>query len=145
MFSWKYRIHAICVLSVLAIIFVPLYSNKPDKSKVEAASAAATEFLTMVDAGNYTDSWQISAAYLKKQIPQQDWEAKLSKIRSAFGPLAERELEDASFTAPAEELPDAEFILLEYATQFKLKEMTEVVTVLQDTDNSWRVVGYFIQ
>ncbi len=145
MFSWKYRIHAICILSVLAIIFVPMYSNKPDKNKIEAASAAATEFLTMVDAGKYADSWQISAAYLKKQIPQQDWQTKLSKIRESFGPLVERQLEDASFTAPAEDLPDSEFILLEYATQFKLKQMTEVVTVLQDTDNSWRVVGYFIQ
>jgi ribonucleotide monophosphatase NagD (HAD superfamily) len=144
-FAWKYRIHAICILSVLAIIFVPLITNRPDKHKVEAAATAAQEFLTMVDAGKYADSWQISAAYLKKQIPQQDWEAKLGKIRATLGPLAERQLEDASYTASAEELPETEFILLEFDSQFKLKEMTEVVTVLQDTDNSWRVVGYYIQ
>lgn len=145
MFSWKYRIHAILILSVLAIIFVPQITNRPDKNKAEAATAAATEFLQMVDSGRYADSWQITAKYLQKKVPLADWETKLMKIRDTFGPLAGRELEDLNFTAPAEELPEQEAILLEYDSRFKLKAMNEIVTVVHDTDGSWRVVGYFIQ
>lgn len=145
MFPRKYRMHAILILSALAILIVPQITNKPDKDKTAASVAAATEFLQIVDAGRYPDSWQITAAYLQKTISLSDWEKKLAEIRTTFGPLSERQLENVSFTAPAEELPEQEIILLEYAATFKLKEMKEVVTVIHDTDNQWRVVGYFIQ
>lgn len=145
MFSRKYRIHAILILSVLAIIIVPQITNKPDQLKTDAAIFAATEFLQLVDAGRYADSWKISAAFLQEKVILKDWEEKLTKIRTTFGPLVQRDLEDVSFTAPAEELPEQEFILLEYSSKFNLKQMNELVTVVQDTDNSWRVVGYFIQ
>lgn len=145
MFSWKYRVHAILILSVLAIIFVPQIMNKPAKNKIEATSAAATEFLTMVDTGHYADSWQICDAFLQQQIALNAWEAKLTQIRSALGPLVERELDDANFTAPADQLPNQDVILLEYKSQFESKSITEVVTLVQGKDNRWRVVGYFIQ
>lgn len=145
MFAWRYRIHAICVLSVLAILFVPWYMNKPDKNTVDATNNAALEFLQMVDEGRYDDSWQIVAPYLQKKIPLPDWKSKLAKDRKTIGELDTRSLEDASKTAATEELPDSELILLKYSSQFKLKEVEEVVTVIQGKDNRWRVVGYFIQ
>ena len=145
MLSWKYRVHAILILSVLAIIFVPQFTNKPDKNKAAAAENAALEFLQMVDAGKYADSWQISDPFLRKTIPVDAWEEKLTKIRETFGELSERSLDDANFTAAAEELPESEFILLEYNSRFALKEMNEIVTVVRGEDNLWRVIGYFIQ
>lgn len=145
MFSRKYRIHAILILSVLAIIIVPQISNRPDKNKSEASAVAAQEFLQMVDAGKYADSWQISDPYLKETVPLNDWKDKLNKIRETLGALEKRELDGVSFTAPAKEFPDSEVIMLEYVSQFKLKETKEVVTVVQGADNRWRVVGYFIQ
>ncbi len=145
MFSWKYRIHAILILSVLAIIFVPMYTNKPDKNKTDASVAAATEFLQMVDAGRYDDSWQITDPFLQKKVPLQDWQAKLKNISETFGPVAERSLDNVSFTAPTAELPESEFIMLEYETRFEKKEMKEAVTLVLGNDNRWRVVGYFIQ
>lgn len=145
MFSWKYRIHAILILSVLAIIFVPQFTNKPDKNQTEATTAAATEFLQMVDAGRYADSWHIADPFLQKKIPLPDWKAKLKKIHETFGPVIERSLDAVNFTAPAKELPESKFIMLEYETRFKLKEMNEVITLVLGKDNRWRVVGYFIQ
>lgn len=145
MFSWKYRVHTILILSVLAIIFVPQIMNKPEKHKAEAATMAALEFLTMVDAGHYADSWQICDAYLQKQIILKDWEERLAKMRNPLGPLVEREFDSASFTTPADELPDQEVLLLEFDAWFKLKAMIEVVTLVQGKDNRWRVVGYHIR
>ena len=145
MFSWRYRIHAILIISVLAIIFVPQFTNKPDKNKTEATIAAANEFLEMVDNGRYDDSWQIADPFLQQKVPLEDWQAKLTRIRETFGPVSERTLEDVNFTAPAEELPESEFIMLEYETRFKQEEKSEVVTLVLGSDNRWRVVGYFIQ
>ena len=145
MFSWKYRIHAICVLSVLAIIVIPWVMNKPDQNTAAAADSAARELLQMVDAGNYADSWQIAAPYLKEKVTAKDWEAQLAKDRKILGPLVERTLDEANFTAAVKELPDSNFILLEYLSKFERKEVKEVVTVVQGSDNRWRVIGYFIQ
>lgn len=145
MFTWKYRVHAILILSVLAIIFVPQITNKPDKNKAAATAITAGEFLQMVDASRYADSWQITDPYLQKTIPLKDWEEKLGKIRETFGVVAGRELADVRFTAPADEFPDSEFIMLEYDSQFKNKPMKEIVTLILGADNRWRVVGYFIQ
>ena len=145
MFNWKYRIHAICILSVMAIVFVPWYMNKPDKNKVEAVNNTALEFLQMIDAGKYADSWLIADPYLQKAIPQQDWKEKLIKIRAALGPIVDRSLEDVNFTAATKELPESEFLLLEYNSEFEVKTMNEVVTVVLGSDNRWRVVGYFVQ
>lgn len=145
MFARKYRIHAILILSVLAIIIAPQIMNKPDKNQTEASVNAANEFLEMIDQGNFADSWQIAAPYLRNNIPQQDWESKLVKIRETFGPVAERTLQDVNFTAPTDELPDSKVIMLEYATRFAKQSMHEVITLAQGQDNRWRVVGYFIQ
>ena len=144
-FPRKYRIHAILILSVLAIIIVPQITNKPDKNKDEATIISALEFLQMVDAGKYADSWQITDPNLQKNIPQNSWEKQMTEIRATFGEFVKRELEDVSFTAPSEELPDREFIMLEFSSQFKLKEMNEIVTVVLGKDQRWRVVGYFVQ
>lgn len=145
MFARKYRIHAILILSVLIIIFVPQFTNKPDKATSAAAVAAATDFLRLVDAGRYADSWQLAAKYLQKKIPREEWVKKLKKIRSTYGPLIKRNLEDVNFTAAVKELPEQKLILLKYASTFKLKAMSEVVTVIQGTDDHWLVIGYFIQ
>ncbi len=145
MFPRKYRIHAILIISVLAIIIAPQITKRPDKNKVDATVAAAQEFLQLVDAGRYADSWLIADPYLQQTLPVLDWEEKLSKIREPLGSLDSRELEDASFTAAAEELPDSEFVLLEYRSQFSQKQVDEAITVVLGRDNRWRVVGYFIQ
>ena len=130
---------------ILAIIIVPQITNKPDKNKTDATVITAQEFLQMVDAGKYADSWQITDPNLQKNISQQSWEKQMAEIRGTVGEFVKRELEDVSFTAPSEELPDSEFIMLEFSSQFKLKEMNEIVTVVLGEDKLWRVVGYFIQ
>jgi len=143
--SRKYRIHAILIISVLAIIIVPQITKQPDKEKVAAAVVAAEEFLQLVDVGRYADSWLIADPYLQQTLPKQDWEEKLREIRKPLGSISSRELEGASYTAAAKELPDSEFMLLEYRSQFSQKQVDEVITVVLGRDNRWRVVGYFIQ
>lgn len=145
MFAWKYRIHAISLLSAVVIIYFAYTSNIPDKNRVEATKAAAIEFLTMVDAGNFADSWQIAAPYLQENVPLKDWEEKLAKMRATLGAISGRELENVSFAAPAKNLPESELILLEYDSTFEQKDVSEIVTVVLGDDNRWRVVGYFIQ
>jgi hypothetical protein len=144
MFPRKYRIHAILIVTFLFIIIYPQYSNKPDENKTAAATASALEFLQMVDAGQSENSWLITAAYLRENVALSAWQDKLSKMRSATGPLVKRELADASFTAPIKDLPDSLAIMLTFDSEFQQKPDTgEVVTLLLDNEKGWQVVGYF--
>ncbi len=146
MFSRKYRIHAILIISFLAIIIYPQYSNKPDQHKVDAARIAAEEFLQMVDDGQLDNSWQVSADYLQQKVKLPEWIDKLTKIKADYGPLQTRELSDAAIAAPVEELPNREMLLLTYAANFeKQAERKELVTMLLDPQGGWQVVGYFIK
>ena len=146
MISRKYRIHAILLVSFLVIVFYPQYSRQPNENKTTASTAAALEFLQMVDSGRVDNSWQISAEYLRNSIPLADWKAKLTKMRADYGPIAERNRTDASFTAPADDLPDSEVIILTFDSKFeKQGDATETVTLLLVPDSGWRVVGYFIK
>lgn len=144
MFPRKYRIHAILIVTFLIIVIYPQYSNKPDANTIAAATAAATEFLQMVDAGQGENSWLVTAEYLRENITLPAWQKKLAKIRTATGPLVMRELADASFTAPIKDFPDSQAIMLSYDSEFQLKQETgEVVTLLLDSEKGWQVVGYF--
>ena len=146
MISRKYRIHAILLVSFLVIVFYPQYSRQPNENKTTASNAAALEFLQMVDSGRVDNSWQISAEYLRNSIPLTDWKAKLTKMRADYGPIAERKRTAASFTAPADDLPDSEVIILTFDSKFeKQRDATETVTLLLVPDSGWRVVGYFIK
>lgn len=146
MISRKYRIHAILIVTFLIIVIYPQYSRQPDENKTAASTAAALEFLQLVDAGQIENSWLISAEYLRNSVPLADWKAKLGKMRADYGPIVERKRTAASFTAPADDLPDREVILLTFDSKFEnQQEAAETVTLLLVADSGWRVVGYFIK
>jgi hypothetical protein len=145
LFPRKYRIHAILIVTFLFIIIFPQYSNKPDKTTTAAATAAALEFLQLVDAGQVEDSWLITAAYLRENVALVNWKEKLAKMRADSGPLVKRELTDVSFTAPIKALPDTLAIMLTFDTNFQQQDTGEIVTLLQDTTKGWQVAGYFIK
>ena len=142
----KYRIHAALILIALLIIFLPLFNERPDKEKAAAASAAAEAFLHLVDTDQYAKSWQISASLLKGKISEQEWVDQLQRTRAITGALVERTQDSISYSTSAKDSPEGEYVLITFDTTFKAKsEVSELVTVMLDKDNTWRVAGYFIK
>ena len=146
MISRKYRIHAILIVTFLFIVIYPQYSRQPDEAKTTASTTAALEFLQLIDSGQIENSWLISAEYLRNSVPLVDWKIKLTKMRTDYGTIVERERAAASFTALAEDLPDSDVIILTFDSKFENQEdASETVTLLLVPDSGWRVVGYFIK
>jgi len=142
----KFGLHAVLIISCAIIIFYPMLSQKPDPEKAEKATAAATRFLSMIDAGKYEISWQKSAKLLSEKIEQKDWVEKLAKVNSIYGPLVERILTKSTFTTSAKDSPDGEYIILLYDSSFKNKaSANETIIVTLEEDNVWRVAGYHIK
>lgn len=145
MFSRKYRVHAALILAAVFIIYLTYTNNQPDQHKTEAAGSTATEFMQMVDAEKYLDSWMVAAPYLREKVDQEKWQQQLKTMRAGLGAVVVRRLEKSSFTAAIKEMPDSELLLLEYASQFENKDVREIVTVIHQKDSLWRVIGYRIQ
>ncbi len=142
----QFRIHIVLIISVLAMIVVPMIPKKVDPEKAQAATTAATYFLEQVDAGAYANSWQTSAALLKEKIPQADWVEKLSKARTLSGALVSRQQDDLSYSTSALDSPDGEYVLMVFVSKFeRAPSVEETLTVMLDQDNRWRVAGYFMQ
>lgn len=142
----KYRIHAALILMALLIIFIPEFNSRPPKKKAAAALAAADSFLKLVDNEHFAASWQDCASLLKKKVPEQKWVELLNKTRALAGPVVKRSEDEMSYSTSAADSPDGEYIVITYDTDFRNKpKAREVVTVMLDTDQAWRVAGYFIK
>ncbi len=146
MFPRKYRIHAALVLICLLIIFLPLYTERPDEEKARAASAAAAEFFVLIDADRFAESWQSSAELLKEKITEAEWVEQLRKTRAVTGPLVVRAQEEMIYSTTAKDSPEGEYILTTFEADFKnVSGAKETITVMLENGSDWRVAGYFIQ
>lgn len=147
MFPRKYRVHIFLTVIALVIIFYPMLSRKPDQQRIDASSVVAASFFELVDAGQYAQSWETCATYLKKEVPQKEWVEKLSAVRSVAGKLLERTQKDYTYTKNMDEsIPNGEYMVYHFDSKFENKDhLTETVTVMLEADNVWRVAGYFIE
>jgi hypothetical protein len=143
----KYRIHAFLVLISLIIIFYPQYSKKPDQQRIDDSTIAAMNFLELVDQGDYEQSWQVAADYLKQQVPLEQWKEKIIAVRTAAGKNISRKEKSNFYTKEQREgLPAGEYIVYVFASKFEnAADVTETITVMLGTDDIWRVAGYFIE
>ena len=148
MFSRKYCIYAFFALLIFLIIFYPgYYSRKLNQQRIDASTIAATQFLELIDAGQYEQSWQVSAAYLKNDILLNEWVKRLSEIHSVVGKVIERKQKSFLYTNRESQkgVPAGEYMVYIFNSKVRAENnITETVTVMLEKDNSWRVAGYFI-
>jgi len=142
----QYRIHVVLMISAALMIIMPLLNEKPDADKAELATAAASEFLKMIDTDHYESSWRLSAKLMQERIPMDKWQEQLVAIRKTLGPLVKREQKDISYATVAKDSPDGEYIQIFYDSRFGANpKVEETLTVMLDADGQWRVAGYFVQ
>ena len=78
---------AICLFAILAVSGALLFAaGKPE----EEAQKSAEQWLALVDAGNYSESWNTAAQYFKTAVPQDHWEHSLNAVRKPLGNLVSR-------------------------------------------------------
>lgn len=143
----QYRIHVVLMIAAALMIILPLLNEKPDEEKAAVATAAADEFLQLVDDGHYEASWQVAAQLLKDKVTKEKWVEQLQQIRNTMGPVVSRKQENISYATAAQDSPDGEYIQIFNDVDFKNKPgVKETITVmLEKADGHWRVAGYFIK
>lgn len=130
------------------VIFGLCFSSRSiaDEAKEAAALAVAKTWLALVDAGEYGESWETAAAYLKSTVTKEYWQQALPAVRKLFGSLVSRKLMDIKYTQSLPAAPEGEYVVIQIATSFENKKYAiETVIPMLDSDGEWRVSGYFIK
>ena len=141
----QFRIHIVLIVACVFMIVFPILNETPDKEKAEKATVVAMEFLHLIDAGKYAESWQMSAVLMKERVTEKDWVEKLTKARALSGTLLERQEKDSSYSTTAVDSPEGEYISLVFDSRYqKAESVAEYITVMLD-EGHWKVAGYFIQ
>jgi hypothetical protein len=124
----------------------PKPTPTPTPTREKPAQDVAVAWLAMVDAGQYGESWDAAAALFKQAVTRSQWIDALTKVRTPFGRLVSRKLQEARFQTDLPGAPTGEYVVVQYETIFQdTGGAIETITPMKDPDGSWRVSGYYIR
>ena len=112
----------------------------------KAATSAAQTWLTVIDHGDYAQSWQEASAFFRSAVTEDKWKSSLEIVRKPLGKLTSRKVKKAQFATSLPGAPDGQYVILKFASSFENKASAiETITPMMDTDGTWRVSGYYIR
>ena len=98
---------------------------------VSTEIAPATSWLEVVDSGKYANSWQQAGAFFQKNVPQALWVSKLEQVRTPLGAVTSREGISRQVLTSIPQLPDGDYVILEFQTDFENKCFLKVGSIKQ--------------
>jgi hypothetical protein len=132
---------------VLGLVgLMPAYGMRVEQRTEMLAQAANADWLTLVDAGRYGESWEAASSRVKAVVTKQQWEKTMMDNRAPLGKLVKRDLTSSTYTKTLPGAPDGEYVVTLYSTEFVHKQSAQetVISVLEK-DGSWRVAGYYFK
>lgn len=142
----KYHIHLVALLAVAVMLIYPSLSKKIDPQILIAGTEAAEDFLHLVDAEQYEQSWESSSALMREKIFLEVWNQQIPAMRDRVGKLINRKQDSSSISDWATDAPDGQYLTIIYASSFEKKAtVIETINLVLEEDNRWRVGGYFIK
>jgi hypothetical protein len=113
-----------------------------EKTPVTAAGA----WLSLVDEGNYAESWNQAAGLFKAAVAKEQWQNTVKAVKVPLGKVVVRKLKSKQYTKTLPGAPDGEYVVIQYETTFENKKSAiETITPMLDKDGKWRVSGYYIK
>ena len=138
------RVLWIVMAAGLVLLAATLFAS--DDAARRSGEDCAKAWLAVVDSGRYAESWKQASSLFRRQVTAEQWEKALDSVRSPLGRLVSRAVRSAEFTRSLPGAPDGEYVVVQYDSSFENKKQgIETVTVMKDSDEAWRVGGYFIK
>jgi hypothetical protein len=120
--------------------------QQADEQTITAAIEAAKTWLKLVDEGAYEQSWTQAAKYFRNNVSEQQWTTSLSAVRRPLGKVLSRKIKTSTYTTETSGAPDGRYVIIQFDTSFENKQnAAETITPMLDSDNKWRVSGYYIK
>ena len=108
------------------------------------AMTAAKEWLTLVDTGEYNQSWLTANKTLKEQSEKDDWANYLKAIREPLGKIISRKVTRTRTVTQIQGMPDGEYFQVQFEVNFANKSGMERMTVAKE-GGGWKVAGYMMR
>ncbi|MGA3142098.1 MAG: DUF4019 domain-containing protein [Verrucomicrobiota bacterium] len=122
------------------------YAAENNAGAEKAATTAAQTWLTEIDNGDYTQSWQEASAFFRSAVTKDKWKTSLETVRKPLGKLTSRKVKKAQSAASLPGAPDGQYVVVQFDTVFADKpSAVETVTFMLENDGQWRAAGYFIK
>ena len=124
----KLRTGLVLALIILGIL-LPINSLKANEVAEKAAATAAGAWVSLVDGGDYAESWNQAAGFFKNAVTKEQWQQSLKAVRAPLGKMVARKLKSKQYTKTLPGAPDGEFVVIQYETTFENKKSAiETVT-----------------
>lgn len=135
------------ILIILGLSMVTTFQRSwADTGAEKAAISAAHTWLSVIDKGQYSKSWQEASAYFRGAISRDRWEASLTGVRKPLGRLVSRRAISSKRMRELPGAPDALYMVIRFRTSFEFKNSAvETVTFMMEKDGNWKAAGYFIR
>ncbi len=144
----RIRIFAAMLPAFLLLIAGQAARAQDNAPAPQAAMDAANGFLTLIDHGQYDESWDSCAPAIKNSITKPSWNTVMSVNRRRFGVLGSRKLVSAQTVTSLPGSPDGHYAVLGYRSSFTAGKTTkaaiETVT-LSNENGKWLSYQYSIK
>jgi len=110
------------------------------------AQRAAGQWLALVDAGEYGESYDRAAQSFKSAVTRAQWIQAVTAARGTLGKLVSRRLTRAAETKNPPSGPPGDYMVLQYQSSFaNTKSALETVVPVFEKDGKWRVSTYTVK
>ena len=138
-------LRALAMLLLLCLAPWPGAAGSAPLPAEKQASLAALDFLEQLDRGEYAAAWQSSSTDFRQRIAQQKWLEQINHLRPHYGASRQRQLHLVKPIDSSAETGFQPLMFLIFRTTFAQQTAIEMVTMVKDPDDLWRVAGYSLQ
>lgn len=119
--------------------------DDPNAEAIEEARVAAEAWLAIVDAREFGESWDESAAAFQEAVGRDGWIRQLSAVRAPHEPFGTREVKATQYVESIPGAPPGPYVVLDFTTSVVGgRTVTERVVPMREQDGVWRVSGYYV-
>jgi predicted Ser/Thr protein kinase len=120
-------------------------ASHPDSDTETAALSAVQTWLSLMDNGNYGESWETAGNSFHEAIAKADWVSKSGTIRQPLGKVLSRTLSTMEHLSTLPGMPDGSYFTARFDTAFgHLKPASETVSVALANDGQWKAIAYLV-
>lgn len=137
------KVRALLTVTLMLFAILPHPLRAEDGEQNAPAAAAATRFVSLLDAGTCAAAWQEFTPFAQILKSEAQWQRLHQALRLAYGPVEKRILRGVTLQTRYAMLPDGQYAIVQFDTVFRNKRSAvETIVLVQNQDKSWQVQDY---
>jgi hypothetical protein len=116
-----------------------------DPLAMAEATAAARDWLEVLDGGDCSGSFEHAALFLRRAVSADMWARALTAVRSPLGRCLSRRMRSRKLVASLGRGPRGRCAVIKFESDFEGRtKVVETLVPAIGTDGRWRVAGYLV-